>query len=302
MLRQYFQKIRQPDVNLLQTKSNETLRRETVYISLSELYMPGYQRKTQKWRVNKIANEFSADMMDDLIISYRDGKYWIVDGGHRFEAFSIINKQRISEHREPFDAIPCRILYGYSYQEEADYYRSLNKSRRIPGRLEDHEAAVEAGDEEAVAIKLLLEKYGFSLGIRKNPTTITAIKGVYDLVTYYGFDVIDNMLKTHKELWFGAKDMLDAHVLGGLSELIFRHGYREEYKGRLSQSRVNLMLLKDTYEARYRAARETRKDAGPRNRAIFCGLLEEQYNKHLTQDSKIRLRQKDEYDAHNDSY
>ena len=298
MLRQYFQKIKQPDVNTIQKKPNETLKRETVYISMRDLYMPGYQRKTQKWRVNKIVNEFKADMMDDLIISYRDGKYWIVDGGHRFEAVSTINKQCIMEGKTPFDTIPCRILYGYAYQEEAEYYRRLNKNRRIPGRLEDHEAAVEAGDEEAVAIKQLLEKHGFSFGIHKNPTTITTIKGVYDLVTFYGFDVIDNMLKTHRELWFGAKNMLDACVLGGLSELIFRHGYREEYKERLSQQRVNLRLLKDTYEARYRAARETRKDAGPRNRAIFCDLLEEQYNKHLTQDSKTRLRKEDGYGAH----
>ena len=301
MTKQHLQK-KLPRANFRQTGSNETLKRETVFISMSDLYMPGYQRKTQKWRVNKIAKEFKADMMDDLIISYREGKYWVVDGGHRFEAISIINEQRMRESKAPFDTIPCRILYGYDYQDEAEYYRGLNKNRRIPGRLEDHEAAVEAGDEEAVAIKRLLEKYGLSFGNCKNSTTITAVKSVYDLVTFYGFDVMDYMFKTHKELWFGVKDMLDAHVLGGLSELIFRHGYRDEYKWRLSQARINLKLLKDTYEARYRAARETRKDAGPRNRAIFCGLLEELYNKHLPQDSKKRLWEGSVYGSHNDRH
>ena len=47
-------------------------------------------------RANKIARNFRKNELDPIHISYRDGKFYIVDGQHRVYAFILLNRKYIA--------------------------------------------------------------------------------------------------------------------------------------------------------------------------------------------------------------
>lgn len=79
---------------------------------------PAYQRtetvNTEK--VAKIANDWDNRRCDALKVSYRDGRFWIIDGQHRYHAALIAG----------VPSLECEIFTDMSIYDEADMYVTLN--------------------------------------------------------------------------------------------------------------------------------------------------------------------------------
>ena len=81
-----------------------------------------YQRRVRASRVKEIADNFNPLYLDEIIVSYRDGKYWVVDGQNRIIAFRLMNG-------DSHCLVKCKVYSNLTYEEEAEMFYSRNKIR-----------------------------------------------------------------------------------------------------------------------------------------------------------------------------
>lgn len=80
---------------------------------------PIAQRDFIPEHAHKIAKSFSWDKYDPIEVSFRDGKYWIIDGQHRRAA--------IIERFHGDITVLCRVFYGMTVEDEAVHFIQQNK-------------------------------------------------------------------------------------------------------------------------------------------------------------------------------
>lgn len=124
-------------------------------VRIDQIKLAPYQRITKKSRARAISATFNKNAFDPPIISYRDNTYWVVDGAHRV----------LTAHYNGWKDVPCRILEGLSYQEEAELFRVRNNSKlvRPVTAAQAFLAAVEAGDPNVLEVKDAVSRAGLEM-------------------------------------------------------------------------------------------------------------------------------------------
>ena len=108
-----------------------------------------YQRPVESEDVDRLIAKWDDRLLTPLVVSFRDGKFNVVDGQHRIAAMrKMADGGNIT--------VPCLIYTGLSYEQEAELYFKLDQSK---GRLRlSHatKALLESGtDAEVLEIKRL---------------------------------------------------------------------------------------------------------------------------------------------------
>jgi len=105
--------------------------------------------------INRIASDWDWRMCLPLVVSKRDdGYFYVIDGQHRLAA---------SKLRTDIPFLPCCVFVFESVAEEAKMFVAMNRARRAVNRLDDFHAAQASGNEDALAIKGLIEAVGFTV-------------------------------------------------------------------------------------------------------------------------------------------
>ena len=114
-----------------------------------------YQRPVEPEDVDRLIAKWDDRLLTPLVVSFRDGKFNVVDGQHRIAAM-----RKMADGGNV--TVPCLIYTGLSYEQEAELYFKLDQSK---GRLRlSHatKALLESGtDAEVLEIKRLVEAAGF---------------------------------------------------------------------------------------------------------------------------------------------
>jgi hypothetical protein len=175
---------------------------ELKYISVDKLVtdLP-YQRVV---RAAKLKAKFDADLCQPITVSFRGGKYNVVDGQHRV---------RRAIRDAPGYRMPCRVLRKLTAADEANIFSKMNTDSSTPTRLENLIAAVEAGHAGAVAIKAELDRHGLRLGANKG-----CVRAAVELETAAAKAVLPQVLSTARA-WYDASGNRDALTSGGLGAL-----------------------------------------------------------------------------------
>lgn len=132
------------------------LRSRVQYISKHQLHVEKrYQRREKSDHHKKIAAGWDPLLLDVLLVNFRDGKYFIIDGQHRWLA---------AKDLDYVDELPC-FIFHLAYNEEAKLFGKHNskKARRAITRGESIRADIEGGDAHAAALSELMRDYGFTL-------------------------------------------------------------------------------------------------------------------------------------------
>ena len=79
-----------------------------------------YQRPVNGTHVNNIISNFNNRYLNCIIVSLRDGYFYILDGQHRFEAAKAKGVEKLL----------CLILTGLTSQEEAKMFKDLNVNHK----------------------------------------------------------------------------------------------------------------------------------------------------------------------------
>lgn len=109
-----------------------------------------YQRPVNSAHVNKISKEFNKKYLNCIIVSYRDGYFYILDGQHRYSAALI----------KGIKTLTCIILVDLSSQDEARIFKDLNTNHKALDPYKIFKANVWNGDasDPEVAIDLEIKR------------------------------------------------------------------------------------------------------------------------------------------------
>ncbi len=109
-----------------------------------------YQRPVDEQEVDRLIREWDGRLLDPLVVSFRDGKFHVVDGQHRVAAM-----RKIYGGKEVM--APCTIYNGLTYEQEAD----LCYKKRLTLAQATNALAESGTDAEIRTVKSLIEANGF---------------------------------------------------------------------------------------------------------------------------------------------
>ena len=203
---------------------NADTQSEEVLLSTAELFSgQPYQRPVRDCDVAELVREWDPRLLTPLVVSYRDGRYNLVDGQHRVCAM------RRKNGGKDVTAL-CRVYHGLTYEQEAELYYKLDKAKGHLRLSHSTKALVESGSNaEVLEIKRLLEEAGFIWALDKptrEPFEIEATRAVISAYLLLGGAAFSRMLVLTARTWHGAPSSVKASFLSGMA--LFLKTYETE--------------------------------------------------------------------------
>lgn len=181
-----------------------------------------YQRRLEPARVNRIASDFNWQAFHrPAVARYRDGRLFIVDGGHRvaaaIKAFGDDNR------------LPVIVYEALKQRDLADLYLKFNEDRRRPGVSNRFNSMVLKGDEMMVNLDDILVRHGFNARHpnveRPECVKFPAVEAAITVARRPGgLQVVDDTLTVLEQGWptYGATKRMSNGLFRGVAEFI-RH-------------------------------------------------------------------------------
>ena len=256
------------------------VQREEKYLYLSELYSgQPYQRPVKDSDVKRLLREWDPCLLTPLLVSYRDGRYHLVDGQHRACVMRMKNDGKDV-------AALCHIYRGLTYEQEAELYYKLDRAKghlRLPHATK---ALLESGsDPELVEVSRLLEEAGFIWALDK-PTgkdfEIASTRTVINAYRLLGGSSFSRMLLLLAKTWHGAPSSLKSYVLSGMA--LFVKTYETELK---DGTFIKRMSTVDPEEI----IRRGKADFSTNNASLrYARVIWDKYNGHQRGGRKLTYR------------
>ena len=157
-----------------------------------------YQRVTDNTNIQKLIRDWDNDRCDFLLVSFRDDKFYIVDGQHRYTA---ANYKGIEE-------LPCIILTGLTREQEARIFSRQNENVKKLTIYDVFKANLANGDTSIPEIKIDVEinrickKHGIKVKVTNRYTnkerTLRSLSATRKIIRAHGvecaewiFDTVD---------------------------------------------------------------------------------------------------------------
>ena len=173
---------------------------------------PIAQREFVKSHGDKLAKQFKWDLYDPVRVSFRDGKYWVIDGQHRLYAI-----RRNAGGKDV--VVLCRVFYGMTELDEAEYF--LHKGVIVKDLTvgDNYAVAYKIGDEKVTGMVRGAETAGWTVDFKtkKSRDRITALKALmtcYEALTYEQYV---GALRALKAAWGSDIDAVSGMILKGMS-------------------------------------------------------------------------------------
>lgn len=197
-----------------------------------------YQRNLSLHHIDMAAKNFDLYQINPVKVSRRDGINYVFNGQHTIEIVA-----RVSGSRET--PVWCMIYDDLCYEEEADIFANQMKYVKPLTPYEIFLANIEAGNDQQLIIKELVESYGLVLSNKKAPNNIAAITTIENIYEKYGYQVLSNVLRVVIATWEGECYSLSSNVLNAIAKIIITYGdsFDEEiFKARLGDIPIKQVL------------------------------------------------------------
>lgn len=195
-----------------------------------------YQRPVLQKDVDKIIREWNGREVTPVVVSFRDGKFNVVDGQHHIEAM-----RQKAGGRDVI--VPCIIHTGMTYEQEAELYARLDRDKKRLTLRQYTKAVVEAGsDANILEVKRLTEDVGFIWALGEptgEPFEIAPIRALINAYQLLGGEAFARMLSLLAGAWQGAPNSLKASMLSGMA--LFIKTYEVELSDRAFIRRMSIV-------------------------------------------------------------
>jgi hypothetical protein len=176
-----------------------------------------YQRNLSLSHVRHTVENFDLYQINPVKVSRRDGINYVFNGQHTIEIIATVSGSRETP-------IWCMIYDDLDYTQEADIFANQQKYVKPLLPYEIFMANVEAGNDEQLIIKSLVESYGLFISSSKVPGAICAVASLEDIHRKHGFHILDRTLRLCVGTWEGDYNSLTANMLRGVARLIVAFG------------------------------------------------------------------------------
>lgn len=195
-----------------------------------------YQRPVLQKDVDKIIREWNGREVTPVVVSFRDGKFNVVDGQHHIEAM-----RQKAGGRDVI--VPCIIHTGMTYEQEAELYARLDRDKKRLTLRQYTKAVVEAGsDANIMEVKRLTEGVGFIWALGEptgEPFEIAPIRALINAHQLLGGEAFARMLSLLAGAWQGTPNSLKASMLSGMA--LFVKTYETELHDRAFIRRMSIV-------------------------------------------------------------
>jgi len=195
-----------------------------------------YQRNLSEAHIQKTVDNFDLYQINPVKVSRRDGVNYVFNGQHTVEIVAIVSGSRETP-------VWCMVYDDLEYTQEADIFANQQKHVKSLKPYEIFMANVEAGNDEQLIIKSLVESYGLTITFNKVPGGICAVATLEYIYQKYGFHVLDRTLRLCIGTWEGEINSLSSNVLKGLSHLVV--AFDENLRDDIFKDKVGAFSARD---------------------------------------------------------
>ena len=196
-----------------------------------------YQRNLSNTHVSKTADHFDLYQINPVKVSRRNGINYVFNGQHTIEIIA-----RVSGSRDT--PVWCMVYDDLNYETEADIFAKQQKFIKSLSPYEIFMANIEAGNEDQLTIKALIESYGLTIASSgKAAHSICAISALEQIYLKYGYHVLDKTLYLAVSTWEGDPFSLAASMLKGITKLLI--SYEDSLKMDLFVERLSRVSAKE---------------------------------------------------------
>lgn len=176
-----------------------------------------YQRALSLSHIQRTSDSFNLYQINPVKVSRRDGVNYVINGQHTIEIVAKVSGSRDTP-------VWCMIYDDMDYTLEADVFANQQKYVKSLVPYEIFMANIEAGNDEQLIIKSLVESYKLKISSAKKDCSVCAISTLESIYEKYGFHVLDRTLLLCVSTWEGDKYSLSSNMLKGVAKLIVAYG------------------------------------------------------------------------------
>lgn len=189
-----------------------------------------YQRNLSMHHVSQAVQHFDLYQINPVKVSRRDGINYVFNGQHTIEIVALVSGSRETP-------VWCMIYDDLCYQEEADIFANQMKYVKPLNPYEIFTANIEAGNDEQLIIRELVESYGLKLSTNCGPGVITAVATIEKIYEKYGYQMLNNVLRLIIATWEGEQYSLSSTILNAITKILatYPNLNEEVFKYRLSE-------------------------------------------------------------------
>lgn len=193
------------------------------YLQLDSLSTEVYQRTVMDTlHIKRIINNYDPNQIGTIIVSYRDGRYNVIDGQHR-----VLALKTLGQH-----GVMANVFEGLTLEEEAKYFNAFNSANGESKKVKAHDvfrARVVAKEQIALDIKEAVEKSGVKMGYSNQHNAIAAYGTVTKICEKDGKAHLQKTITIIKKIWGGESISFHNFMIIGISEFIKTYGQTPNY-------------------------------------------------------------------------
>lgn len=213
--------------------NNGNYRIEYMRISTKDMFPhPIAQREFIPEHAHKIAKDFSWDRYSPVDVSFRDGRYWVIDGQHRIAAI-----------RERFGGdcvILARVRRGMTIVDEAMFFVNQDKGRKTIKYNDKISVKYRIGDEDVVDAVRCAALAGWRMDEFSKTYSkgrLTAHATIMKLYKRIDREQFIDLLKVLYEAWDGDPRGACREILNGMER--FYKMYWGEFDGKILAKKLS---------------------------------------------------------------
>ena len=176
-----------------------------------------YQRNISEQHVLNAAAHFDLYQINPVKVSRRNGVNYVFNGQHTVEIVALASGSRETP-------VWCMIYDDLNYEHEADIFANQMKFVKPLRPYEVFMANVEAGNQEQLMIKDLVESYSLSIGQVRNYGVVCAVSTLENIYERFGYHVLDRTLRLCVGTWEG-----DMNSMGYAEAMLLAYNRKCKY-------------------------------------------------------------------------
>jgi hypothetical protein len=181
-----------------------------------------YQRNLSIRHIQRTVTHFDLNQINPVKVSRRDGLNYVINGQHTIEIIRAVSKSQETP-------VWCMVYDDLDYPVEADIFANQQRYVKPLSSYEIFMANIEAGNDDQLTIKSLVESYGLKLAPGRSLCGICAVTCLEQIYKKSGYHTLDRTLRLIVSTWEGDPMSLSASIIRGVSMLVDVYGELIKY-------------------------------------------------------------------------
>lgn len=172
-----------------------------------------YQRFLSQSHIARAVENFNVFQINPVKVSRRDGMNYVINGQHTIEIVAAKSGSRETP-------VWCMIYEDLTYEGEADIFANQQKFIKPLSPYDVFKANLEAGNDDQIIIKSLVESYGMEIGRTRACGCICAISTLESIYKKYGYEVLARTLLLIIGAWEGDMNSFSGNIMNAVAKLV----------------------------------------------------------------------------------